>query len=188
MEFRILGPLEAEVGGQLLPLRGRRQRSLLALLLLSANEVVPDDRLLEDIWGDEPPASGRAALRVRVSQLRKTLGDAGTALLTRPPGYVLHVEPDRIDARLFECLAGQGREQLGAGSADLAAMTLRESLGLWRGPALADVAYETFAQAEIARLEELRRTAIEERIDADLRWAGTPRSSASSRRWSRASR
>ncbi len=168
MEFRILGPLEAEVGGQLLPLRGRRQRSLLALLLLSANEVVPDDRLLEDLWGDEPPASGRAALRVRVSQLRKALGDAGAALLTRPPGYVLHVEPDRIDARLFERLAGTGREQLGAGSADLAAMTLREALSLWRGPALADVAYETFAQGEIARLEELRRTAIEDRIDADL--------------------
>ena len=168
MEFRILGPLEAEVGGQLLPLRGRRQRSLLALLLLSANEVVPDDRLLEDLWGDEPPASGRAALRVRISQLRKALGEAGAALLTRPPGYVLHVEPDRIDARLFERLAGTGREQLGAGSADLAAMTLREALGLWRGPALADVAYESFAQAEIARLEELRRTAIEDRIDADL--------------------
>jgi hypothetical protein len=106
MEFRILGPLEAEVGGQLLPLRGRRQRSLLALLVLSANEVVPDDRLLEDLWGDEPPASGRAALRVRISQLRKALGEAGAALLTRPPGYVLHVEPDRIDARLFERLAG----------------------------------------------------------------------------------
>jgi DNA-binding SARP family transcriptional activator len=168
MEFRILGPLEVEVGGQLLPLRGRRQRALLALLLLSANEVVPDDRLLEDLWGDEPPTSGRAALRVRVSQLRKALGEAGDALLTRPPGYVLHVEPDRIDARLFERLYGEGRRQLADGSAELAAMTLREALGLWRGPALADVAYETFVQSEIARLEELRRAALEERIDADL--------------------
>ena len=168
MEFRVLGPLEVEVGGQLLPLRGRRQRALLALLLLSANEVVPDDRLLEDLWGNEPPASGRAALRVRISQLRKALGEAGDALLTRPPGYVLHVEPDRIDARLFERLYGEGRRQLAEGAAELAAMTLREGLGLWRGPALADFAYETFAQTEIARLEELRRAAFEERIDADL--------------------
>ena len=80
MEFRILGPLEAEIGGQLLPLRGRRQRALLALLLLNANEVVPDDRLLEDLWGAEPPSSGRAALRVRVSQLRKALGEGGELL------------------------------------------------------------------------------------------------------------
>ncbi len=168
MEFRVLGPLEAEVGGQLLPLRGRRQRALLALLLLNANEVVPDDRLLEDIWGDEPPSSGRAALRVRVSQLRKALGEAGGALLTRPPGYVLHVEPDRIDSRLFERLVGEGRKQLAEGSAEIAGMTLREALGLWRGPALADVAYESFAQAEIARLEELRRSALEEQVEADL--------------------
>ena len=168
MEFRVLGPLEAEVGGQILPLRGRRQRALLALLLLSANEVVPDDRLLEDLWGDQPPTSGRAALRVRISQLRKALGEAGAALLTRPPGYVLHAEPDRIDARLFERLYAEGRRQLTEGSAELAAMTLREALGLWRGPALADFAYESFAQAEITRLEELRRTALEEQIDADL--------------------
>ena len=168
MEFRVLGPLEAEVGGQLLPLRGRRQRALLALLLLSANEVVPDDRLLDDLWGDEPPSSGRAALRVRVSQLRKALGEAGSALLTRPPGYVLHVEPDRIDSRLFERLLGEGRRQLAEGSPELAALTLREALGLWRGPAFADVAYESFAQAEIARLEELRLAAIEEQVAADL--------------------
>src|SRR5262245_41997428 len=136
MEFRVLGPLEVEVGGQLLPLRGRRQRALLALLLLSANEVVPDDRLLEDLWGESPPASGRAALRVRISQLRKALGDGGGALLTRPPGYVLHTEPDRIDARLFERLVAEGRRRLAGGSAELAAMTLRQALGLWRGPAL----------------------------------------------------
>jgi DNA-binding SARP family transcriptional activator len=168
MEFRVLGPLEVEVGGQLLPLRGRRQRALLALLLLSANEVVPDDRLLEDLWGDELPGSGRAALRVRVSQLRKALGGAGASLLTRPPGYVLRVEPDSVDARLFERLLSEGRRQLAEGASALAAMTLREALGLWRGPALADFAYESFAQAEISRLEELRRAALEEQIDADL--------------------
>ena len=168
MQFRVLGPLEVEVGGLPLPLRGRRQRALLALLLLSANEVVPDDRLLEDLWGDEQPSSGRAALRVRISQLRKALGDGGRALLTRPPGYVLHVDPDRVDARLFERLAAAGTRQLREGSAELAAMTLREALALWRGPALADFAYEAFAQPEMARLEELRLAALEERIDADL--------------------
>jgi DNA-binding SARP family transcriptional activator len=168
MEFRVLGPLEVEVGGQLLPLRGRRQRALLALLLLSANEVVPDDRLLEDLWGESPPASGRAALRVRISQLRKALGEGGSALLTRPPGYVLHAEPDRIDARLFERLFAEGRKQLAEGAPELAAMTLRQALGLWRGPALTDFAYESFAQGEITRLEELRRGALEEQVDADL--------------------
>ncbi len=168
MEFRILGPLEAEIGGQLLPLRGRRQRALLALLLLNANEVVPDDRLLEDLWGAEPPSSGRAALRVRVSQLRKALGEGGSSLLTRPPGYVLHVEHDRIDARLFERLLGAGRKQLAEGSPQMAALTLREALALWRGPALADLAYESFTQPEIARLEELRRAGLEEQIEADL--------------------
>jgi DNA-binding SARP family transcriptional activator len=168
MEFRVLGPLEVEVGGRLLPLRGRRQRGLLVLLVLNANEVVPDDRLLEDLWGDEPPSSGRAALRVRVSQLRKALGEGGSALMTRPPGYVLHVEPDRIDSRLFERLVGVGRTQLAEGAAELASMTLREALGLWRGPPLADVAYESFAQGEISRLEELRLAALEERVEADL--------------------
>jgi class 3 adenylate cyclase len=105
---------------------------------------------------------------VRVSQLRKALGDAGASLLTRPPGYVLHVDPDSVDARLFERLLADGRRQLAEGATTLAAMTLREALGLWRGAALADLAYESFAQPEIARLEELRRTALEEQIDADL--------------------
>ena len=172
MEFRILGPLEVEDGGLLLPLRGRKQRALLALLLLSANEVVPDDRLLEDLWSEKPPKSGRAALRVRVSQLRKTLDSerpegGGSLLLARSPGYVLHAEPGSIDARRFERLFSEGSKVL-QDDPDAAAATLREALVLWRGPALADFAYEPFAQPEIARLEELRQAAVEARIEADL--------------------
>ena len=167
MDYRILGGLEVQDAGRPLPVRGPRRRALLVHLLVNANQVVPDDRLLEDLWASEQPASGRSALRVRVSQLRKALED-GQAILTRPPGYVLHVTPDELDALRFERLLTEGRKALGAGRAELAAATLREALALWRGPALADVAYEPWAQSEIARLEELRRAALEERIDADL--------------------
>ena len=172
MEYRILGSLEVEHDGRPIPVRGRRQRALLVHLLLSANEVVPDDRLLEDLWGADPPKSGRTALRVRVSQLRKALGPGGEMLLTRAPGYVLHAEPDLIDARRFERLLAEGRAAQAAGNAERAAGALRAGLGLWRGPALADVAYEPFVQGEIARLEELRLVALEERIDADLALGG----------------
>jgi DNA-binding SARP family transcriptional activator len=164
MQFRMLGPLEVEVGGEALPLRGPRLRALLAALLVSANEVVPDERLLDDLWGDEPPSSGRTALRVRVSQLRKLLGDA---VVTRSPGYMLRADPDAIDARRFERLLAEGRT-LVEREPERAAATLREALDLWRGPALADVAAEPFARVEAARLDELRVAAIEARIDADL--------------------
>jgi DNA-binding SARP family transcriptional activator len=168
MEYRILGGLEVQDAGRPLPVRGPRRRALLVHLLVNANEVVPDERLLEDLWAGGQPASGRSALRVRVSQLRKALEDGDAVLLTRPPGYVLHVQPDELDALRFERLLAEGRKALAAGDAERAAATLRDALALWRGPALADVAYEPWAQAEIARLEELRRTALEERIEADL--------------------
>ena len=168
MEYRILGGLEVEDRGRPVPVRGPRQRALLAYLLVNANEVVPDERLLEDLWADEPPKSGLAALRVRVSQLRKGLEEGDTLILTRPPGYVLHVPADAVDARRFEQLLADGRKALAAGRAEAAATTLRDALALWRGPALADVAYQQWAQAEAARLEELRRSALEERIEADL--------------------
>ncbi|MGH3072634.1 MAG: BTAD domain-containing putative transcriptional regulator [Gaiellaceae bacterium] len=164
MEFRMLGPLEVEDAGRVLPLRGPRQRALLATLLISANEVVADERLFDELWGDEPPASGRTALRVRVSQLRKWLGGA---LVTRSPGYMLSVDPDLIDAHRFEQLLAAGREALPT-DPTRAASTLQEALALWRGPALADVAAEPFARAEAARLDELRLTTLELRIEADL--------------------
>ena len=164
MEFRILGPLEVVDGDAVVPLAGVRQRALLALLLLNANQVLSSDRLVEELWGGQSPEAGRAALQVRVSQLRKALGDGGAALITRPPGYVVRVGRDELDLHRFERLVSEADA---AEPAD-AATTLREALGLWRGPPLADLAYEPFAQHAIRRLAELHIAALEKRIDADL--------------------
>jgi DNA-binding SARP family transcriptional activator len=166
MEFRILGPLEVVDGGQALPLRGTKQTALLALLLVHANEVVAEERLLEELWREQRPQSGSSAIRVRVSSLRKAL--PGVTITTKAHGYVLEVEPDALDAASFERLLARGSAALGAGEPEEAASMLRAALGLWRGPALADFLYESWPQAEIARLEELRVRALEERIEADL--------------------
>jgi DNA-binding SARP family transcriptional activator len=104
MDFRILGPLEVADGDRLIPLSGAKQRALLTILLLHANEVVPSDRLLDDLWPDDPPRSGATALQVRVSQLRKALGPGGRLVVTKPPGYVIQVDPDDLDVRRFERL------------------------------------------------------------------------------------
>src|SRR5262245_62041709 len=103
MQFRILGPLEVAEGDALISLAGA-QRALLGLLLLSANEVVSAERLIEELWGEEVPESGRTALQVRVSQLRKALGDSGGRVATRAPGYVLRVDSDELDLYCFERL------------------------------------------------------------------------------------
>lgn len=167
MEFRVLGPLEVvDDEGRSLPLGGARQRALLAALLLRANEVVPLDTLIDQLWGERPPATGTKALQVAVSHLRKTLGDG--VLETRPAGYVLRVEPEQLDLTRFDRLRESAQASLGAGRPEEAATALREALALWRGPALADVADESFARADAERLEELRLLALEERIEADL--------------------
>ena len=158
----MLGPLEVLADGRPLPLGGPRQRALLALLLLRANRVVSSDTLLDELWPGEPPLAGRAALRVRVSQLRKALG--AEVVVTRPPGYVLVADPEQIDLHRFEGLLAEARSEQPERAAEL----LRDALGLWRGDPLAELAYESFAQAEIARLEELRLAALELRVDADL--------------------
>ena len=174
MEFRILGPLEVTADGRALDLGGHKQRALLALLLLQANRVVSSDRLIEALWEEEPPGTAPKALQVHVSQLRKLLGRE--RLETRAPGYLLRVEPDELDLARFERL-----QRGGDGSTD--------ALALWRGPPLADFAYQRFAEAEIARLEELRLACLEERIERrPRRGAGTPSWSASSRRWSASTR
>jgi DNA-binding SARP family transcriptional activator len=173
MDFRILGPLEVVDGEIPLRLAGRRQRALLALLLLHANEVLSGDRLIEDVWGDKPPATGANALQARVSQLRKALAPvAREVLVTQPPGYLLRVNTGELDAECFERLADEGRRALASGDVQTAADLLRSALSLWRGPALADFLYEPFAQGEIARLEEARLACLEERIDADLALKG----------------
>jgi DNA-binding SARP family transcriptional activator len=164
LEFRILGPLEVANGVETLPLGGGRQRSLLALLLLNANQVVSSDRLTEEVWGGRPPASADHALQVYISQLRKALGDGGTAILTRPPGYLVQVRGDQLDLHRFERLVGEADA---AGPAEAVAL-LREALGLWRGSPLADVADESFATQAVQRLDELRVVALEKRIEAEL--------------------
>jgi predicted ATPase/DNA-binding SARP family transcriptional activator len=166
MQYRVLGPLEVRDGEESLPLAGAKQRALLALLLLHANRVLSRDRLIDELWGGEPPATAVTSLQVYVSRLRKLLPPE--TLLTRPPGYLLAVDPNDLDLQRFEHLLTQGHEALGGGDAEEAARVLHEALTLWRGPALAEFAFEPFAQNEIARLEDLRLGAVEERIEADL--------------------
>ena len=136
------------------------------ILALEAGRVVSADRLVEELWPEGPPGTAAHAVQVYVSQLRKALG--ADAITTRRPGYVLDVDPEHIDVHRFGRLAGAGAAALRAGDPLDAERALREALGLWRGSALADFTYEPFAQAEIARLEELRLVALEERVEADL--------------------
>ena len=166
IEFRILGPLEVEHEGRLVPLGGTRQRAVLAILLLHRGEVVSMDRLIDELWGERPPDTATKTVQVYVSRLRKELGQ--DLVLTRGGGYVLELDPAQLDAERFDRLAGEGRDALERGEAASASELLRHALDLWRGPPLADLAYEPFAQSHIARLEELRLVALEQRIEADL--------------------
>ena len=170
VEFGILGPLEITAGGQPLPVQGARIRTVLAMLLVHANQVVPADRLTGELWAGQPAGGAAASLQVRVSQLRKALRPSGEAgrLVTRPPGYLIRVAPDELDAPRFERLARDGETALAAGDDALAVRRLDEALGLWRGPALADVDDAPFARAEAARLEERRLAAVESRAEALL--------------------
>lgn len=166
MEYRVLGPLEVRHGEESLPLAGAKQRALLAILLVHANEVLSRDRLIDELWGSEPPETAIQSLQVYVSRLRKLLPPE--TLLTRPPGYQLDVAPDELDLHRFERLLAQGRETLAQGKPERASELLQQALALWHGPALAEFAFEPFAQAEIGRLEGLRLTTLEARIEADL--------------------
>ncbi len=173
MEFRILGPLEVlDNDGCPVEIGGQKQRALLAVLLLRANEVVSLDTLIEELWGETPPSTAAKTLQAHVSRLRRALGDEATPgsglLETRGHGYVLRVEPGQLDAETFRSKLEEARSVLAGGDPETAAEALRQALALWRGPALADFAYEQFAQNEIGRLEELRLAALEERIEADL--------------------
>ena len=172
LDFRVLGPLEVRLDGSALELGGRRLRSLLAVLLLRANEVVSSDSLIEAIWGSDAPPSSINALHVHVSQLRKLLPEG--LVVTRQPGYELRVDPDRIDVHRFEQLAARARRALADSRPSEAATALRDALDLWQGSPLADLAFEPFAQTEIQRLEELRLQALEDRIDAELALGGGP--------------
>ena len=152
MEFRILGPLEVRDNGRVIDVTAAKPRALLAILILSANRVVSTDTLISSLLGERPPETAAKALQVYVSQLRKALGR--DRILTRNPGYSLRVEPGELDLDRFEQLITD--EQFD------------DALRLWRENALADFAYEPFAQSEIARLTELRLSCVEARIGADL--------------------
>src|SRR4051812_14528072 len=162
LEFRILGPLEISRDGAAIEVGAQRQRAVLALLLLNANHVVPTERLVDELWGGNPPKTARTALHNALVHLRKLLGS--DALERRPPGYLLRVDPGHFDLARFERLVVRAREAPAEERAEL----LREALAEWRGAPLAELAYESFAQSEVRRLEELRIAALEDRLDADL--------------------
>jgi predicted ATPase/DNA-binding SARP family transcriptional activator len=161
-DFRLLGPLEVARDGRALAIGGARQRALLALLLLHANELVPRERLIDGLWGEEPPETAPNALQVAVHALRKLLGRE--RIVTRGQGYLLRVEPGELDLERFERLVERARAEGPAAAAE----TLREALALWRGRALGDLADPPFAWAERERLDELRLAALEQRLEADL--------------------
>jgi DNA-binding SARP family transcriptional activator len=162
LEFRVLGPLEVETDTGPLPLGGPRQRAVLAMLLLRANEVVSTERIVDELWGEHPPRTASTSLQNAVVQLRKLLGSE--RLVTRPPGYLLKVEPEQLDLARFEGLVRDAR----SAEASERAQLLRQALALWRGDPLSDLASEEFAHDEIRRLDELRLSVVEDRIDADL--------------------
>jgi DNA-binding SARP family transcriptional activator len=173
MDFRILGPLEALDEGRAVRLGGSKQRALLALLLLHANETLTTDRLIDELWGDRPPATAAKTLQVYISRLRKVLaGGKGNVsagvVATRERGYELELDPERLDSHRFERILDEGHSELAAGHPERAAEALEAALAMWRGAPLADLAYEPFAQREIARLEELRVRALEQLIGAKL--------------------
>ncbi len=167
LEFRLLGPLEVLADGSPISLGGPKQRATLAILLLHANRVVSVDRLADDLYAGAPPVTAVTQVQRQISDLRKALG-AGAAIETRPPGYLIRVGDAQVDLQRFERLGEEGRHALDRGDADAAAELLRAALALWRGAPLADLAYEEFAQVPVARLEEIRLAALEDRVEAEL--------------------
>jgi DNA-binding SARP family transcriptional activator/WD40 repeat protein/energy-coupling factor transporter ATP-binding protein EcfA2 len=174
MQFLVLGPLEVSAEGRAVGLGGAKPRLVLAALLVHANEVVSADRLIDVLWADAPPDSALTTLQKHISRLRMAIepergpGASAARLVTRPPGYLLRVEPTECDATRFERIVADAHR--GAACGDLARATelLEAALGLWRGPAWAEFADEDFARAEVARLDGLRAVATEDRVELAL--------------------
>src|SRR5688500_10118216 len=174
MQIQVLGPLEVRGAGGLLPLGGVKQRAVLAMLALHLNEAVSTEILVHGLWGEQPPAGARNTVQVYVSRLRKVLQAAtgpdrasAAVLQRRGPGYVLELDPERLDLHRFERLVREGVQALPAAPAG-AATALSEALGLWRGSPLAEFVDEPFARAEVSRLEQQRLAAVEVRLQAEL--------------------
>ena len=174
MEFRILGHLEVVRGSRRLELGGPKQRAVLAALVLEPNSVVPLYRLLDQLWGEEPPPRATATLQAYVSNLRRILEPErrprapATVLMTQAPGYLLRVDPGRVDFLVFRALATKGRQLLVEGKPRAAREAFTESLALWRGHPLGDLPDERFSQLTATRLEDERLDVLEGEIDADL--------------------
>ena len=166
MDVAILGPLEVRVDGRVLPLAGPKQRALLAMFAVHANEVVSRDRLIEALWDEQPPTSVDQSLDTYISRLRRSLGR--DRLLRRPGGYVLRLDAGELDLDRFESFVHRAREASAAGDPESSVALFREALALWRVPALADVIYEPFANRKAEQLEERRLTALEELVEAEL--------------------
>jgi YVTN family beta-propeller protein len=170
VDFAILGALEVRSDGRGILLGGRKQRAVLAILLLNANEAVSRDRLIDGVWGESPPPSALHTLEDYISRLRRSLG--GDRIERCPPGYRIHTAPGELDLERFEALLEQGRLAATAGHPAEARDRLREALGLWRGRALADLEYEPFAATEVERLEDRRLLAVEGALEAELELGG----------------
>ncbi len=169
MRFRILGPLEVKTGQDWVSIGAAKWRAVLASLLLRPGQVVSTDTLIDELWGDDPPARASNLVSIYVLRLRRLIGDSeGQVLKTRSPGYQLLLGPDDLDTQRFGILMSQGREALTVGDPERAAQLLADSLALWRGKAMADVPPSAFVDAEAKRLDELRLAVLELRIEADI--------------------
>jgi DNA-binding SARP family transcriptional activator/streptogramin lyase len=166
VKYRILGPLVLGNGTAPVSLDAPKQRALLGVLLLHPNETISSERLIDELWGERPPATATKVLQTYVSQLRRRVG--ADTIATRPPGYLLRVDEDALDATQFRRLFAEGRGLAAAGDHHGATERYREALALWRGPPLADVVFESFARNEVAQLEEERLSAVMDLIDSEL--------------------
>jgi DNA-binding SARP family transcriptional activator len=169
VEFRILGPLEVVEEGEPVALGTLKERLVLGVLLLHANEFVSRERLIDDLWGEAPPPTARQAVNVYLSKLRKALSRGGDdPITTAAGGYRLHVDPERLDAGRMQLLVASARESVSKGELEHAAEHFQEALALWRGPTLAGLQLESRGRDDVAQLDELRMAALMERIDCDL--------------------
>src|SRR5438034_689632 len=169
MQFRILGPLEVVEDEEPVALGTLKERLVLGVLLLHANEFVSRERLIDDLWGEAPPPTARQAVNVYLSKLRKALGRAGAdPIATASGGYRLQVDPERLDASRMQLLAASARESVSKGELEHAAERFREALALWRGPTLAGLQLESRGRDKVAQLDELRLAALMDSIDCDL--------------------
>ncbi|MFJ5225017.1 BTAD domain-containing putative transcriptional regulator [Streptomyces sp. NPDC088400] len=178
MQISLLGPFSVAVNGKNITPTAPKPRRILALLAMSANQVVRNEQLIEEVWEDRPPSSVATTLQTYIYQLRKSLRLAGGSGTGRGPedelrtfvgGYMLRLPSEDLDSLRFEALAQQGRVQLAAGDVERAADTLREALALWRGPAMIDMNPGPVLVSEALRLEEIHKSVLELRIEADLK-------------------